>query len=759
MDTRFDMVAADLPGAGVLSGALRQQQVLTRVAGEQARTLWPRLGQRAAAPLRPLPVKPPLNLWQDALAYGIDSLQRQVLFWDTMRRAGNGLLEHERRGCPPVLAFEYDIVMDGRSLARPVNYALVRIRVPDGCPSTDPMLRPFVVIDPRAGHGAGIGGFKTDSEVGVALRARHPVYFVIFFRDPEPGQTILDVTAAEREFLREVMARHPEAPKPVVLGNCQGGWAAMLLAATAPELVGPLVLNGAPLSYWAGRTGRAAMRYIGGLAGGSWPVALLSDLGNGRFDGAHLGLNFEALSPGNTWFRKYFDIYSKVDTEAERFLEFERWWSGLFLMNGAEIRWIVENLFVGNRLARGGIVSETGEPISIRSLHSPVIVFASEGDHITPPGQALRWIADVYRDEDDIKAAGQTIVYLLHDTVGHLGIFVSASVARKEHSGIASILEVIEAVAPGLYEMRITGTEEEGYQVDLQERSLADVRAISGDDAAADAFAAVAEVSGAASRVYDAGVAPILRPMVTEPAAELGRRLHPLRLRRYVVSDANPALAALPALAEAARRARRPAPPENLFRQMEQIWAQQVEHTLDTWRDLRDGATEALFFGAYGWLAAFGIGRSAREPAAEARPGATREVDTTGLAARCREGGYAEAVIRMMLLLARARGGVRRSKLERSKYLLSSQLPFAAMSETGRLELIQTQTRLVSLAPEECLASLPVLLPAPEERKRAVDVVQQVAGPMEDLDDRTREMLRRIHAVLGFECLELAEAM
>jgi pimeloyl-ACP methyl ester carboxylesterase len=732
MDTTFDTrgVSRSGGGAGVLSGALRQQQVLMRVAGEQARTLWPRLGERAAAPLRPLPVKPPLNLWQDALEYGIDSLQRQVLFWDTMRRAGNGLLEHERRGCPPALAFDYDIVVDGRSLSRPVNYALVRIRVPDGCPPTDPVLRPFVVIDPRAGHGAGIGGFKTDSEVGVALRARHPVYFVIFFRDPEPGQTILDVTAAEREFLREVTALHPEAPKPVVLGNCQGGWAAMLLAATAPDLVGPLVLNGAPLSYWAGRTGRAAMRYIGGLVGGSWPIALLSDLGNGRFDGAHLGLNFEALSPGNTWFRKYFDIYSKVDTEAERFLEFERWW----------------------------IVSEAGEPISIRSLHSPVIVFASEGDHITPPGQALRWIADVYRDEDDIKSAGQTIVYLLHDTVGHLGIFVSASVARKEHSEIASILEVIEAVAPGLYEMRITGTEVEGYQVDLQERSLADIRAISGGDAAADAFAAVADVSEAASRVYDAGVAPILRPMVTEPAAELGRGLHPLRLRRYVVSDANPALAALPALAEVARRTRQPAPPENLFRQMEQIWAQQVEHTLDTWRDLRDGATEALFFGAYGWLAAFGIGQSARETAAEIPPGARREIDTSGLATRCREGGYAEAVVRMMLLLARARGGVRRSKLERSKHLLSSQPPFAAMSETGRQTLIQTQSELVSLAPEECLASLPALLPAPKQRRRAIDVVQQVAGPTEDLDDRTNDMLLRIHRVLGLECLELAEA-
>ncbi|MBL6454050.1 DUF3141 domain-containing protein [Belnapia sp. T6] len=742
----------------ILFRALRQQPVLMQLAQEQLRNLWPRLSERATMP-RPLPIKPPLELWQDAVEYGIDSTQRQLLFWDTMRRAGNGLLDHERRGCPPVLAFDYDIVLDGRSLERPVNYALARIKVPDGCPPADPGLRPFVVIDPRAGHGAGIGGSKTDSEVGVALRARHPVYFVIFFRDPEPGQTILDVTAAEREFLREVGALHPGAPNPVLLGNCQGGWAAMLVAATAPELVGPLVLNGAPLSYWAGHIGRSAMRYTGGLVGGSWPVALLSDLGNGRFDGAHLGLNFEAMSPGNTWFRKYFDLYSSVDTEAERFLDFERWWSGLFLMNGEEIRWIVENLFIGNRLVRGGIASETGAPISMRSVRSPIIVFASEGDHITPPGQALRWIADVYRDEEDIKSAGQTIVYLLHDRVGHLGIFVSAGVARKEHHEIASVLDVIEAVAPGLYEMRITGAEEAGYQVDLQERSLADIRALSGNDAATEAFAALAEVSEVASQAYDTGVAPVLRPMVTEQAAELGRRLHPLRLRRTMISDANPGLAALPVLAEAARRTRQAASPENLFRQMEQVMAQQIEHTLDTWRDLRDGATEAFFFGTYGWLAAFGIGRQTRDAIAEARPAAATEADMVDVEARCHEGGYAEAVIRMMLLLARARGGVRRSKLERSKRLLSAQPPFAAMSETRRHALIQTQSELVSLAPEECLACLPILLPASDARKRAMGVVQEVAGPVKDLDERTRDMLHQLYQVLGLEYVELAEVV
>ena len=111
---------------------------------------------------------------------------------DTLRQRGNNFIEHERQGLPPVLRFDYEMVLDGRTLERPVNYALVRIVPPKGV-TIDPKRRPFVIIDPRGGHGPGIGGFKDDSQVGVALQEGHPVYFVIFFPNPEPGQTLLDV--------------------------------------------------------------------------------------------------------------------------------------------------------------------------------------------------------------------------------------------------------------------------------------------------------------------------------------------------------------------------------------------------------------------------------------------------------------------------------------------------------------------------------------------------------------------------------------
>src|SRR5207244_10901959 len=91
-----------------------------------------------------------------------------------------------------------ELVLDGRSLPRPVNYGLVRIVPPKGT-AIDQSKRPFIVFDPRAGHGPGIGGMKHDSEIGVALAAGHPCYFVGFLPEPMPGQTLENVCEARSE--------------------------------------------------------------------------------------------------------------------------------------------------------------------------------------------------------------------------------------------------------------------------------------------------------------------------------------------------------------------------------------------------------------------------------------------------------------------------------------------------------------------------------------------------------------------------------
>lgn len=324
------------------------------------------------------------------LDYVTDAAQRQILFWDTMRQRGNQYREHLAETAPHVLRYAVELVADGREFERPVNYALARVLPPRGV-NIDPKKRPFVVVDPRAGHGPGIGGFKADSEIGVVLKAGHPCYFIGFLPDPIAGQTIEDIALAEATFLETVIALHPDAEgKPCVIGNCQAGWAVMMLAAMRPELFGPLIIAGSPLSYWAGLRGVNPMRYTGGLLGGSWLTALTSDLGAGKFDGAWLVENFERLNPANTYWSKHYNLYSKVDTEAPRYLEFERWWGGHVNLNADEIQFMVDQLFIGNKLAAGQIHASDGTTIDLRNIQSPIVVFCSKGDNITPPAAGAR---------------------------------------------------------------------------------------------------------------------------------------------------------------------------------------------------------------------------------------------------------------------------------------------------------------------------------------------------------------------------------
>ena len=58
-------------------------------------------------------------------------------------------------------------------------------------------------------------------------------------------------------------------------------------------------------------------------------MAMTSDLGNGRFDGAWLVKNFENLDPANTLWSKQYNVYAKADTEAERYIGFEKYWGWL----------------------------------------------------------------------------------------------------------------------------------------------------------------------------------------------------------------------------------------------------------------------------------------------------------------------------------------------------------------------------------------------------------------------------------------------
>src|ERR1700704_307301 len=522
-----------------------------------------------------LPGGPMSGLVASAVEYMMDAGQRSVLFLDVLRQRGDQYREHVAQTAPHVLQYTAELIIDGRKLDEPVNYALVRI-IPPKDVEVDLNRRPSIVVDPRAGHGPGIGGFKADSEIGVAMKAGHPCYFIGFLPEPMPGQTIERIARTEALFIEKVISRHPGADgKPCVIGNCQAGWAIMILASLRPELFGPVIVAGAPLAYWAGVHGKYPMRYSGGLLGGSWLTALTGDLGAGKFDGAWLVQNFESQNPSNTLWTKQYNVYSKVDTEANRYLEFERWWGGHVNLNAEEIQFIVDELFVGNNLAAGRIKTSDGHVVDLRRITSPIVVFCSKGDNITPPQQALGWILDLYSDVDEIRAYGQTIVYTVHETVGHLGIFVSGGVAKKEHSEFSSNIDLIDVLPPGLYEATFEAKSADTAHPELaggkwimrcEQRSLDDIRAMGGNKAEDERrFATAARVSEINLANYRNFVQPWLRAAVPPQLAERMRKWHPLRISYESFGGNNVTMKAVAEAADNVRKHRRPAANDNPF--------------------------------------------------------------------------------------------------------------------------------------------------------------------------------------------------
>lgn len=721
------------------------------------------------------------NLFTQGFEYMQDAWQRSVLYWDVMRKRGNVYLEHLANGQPPVLTFDYETIEKGTELPRPVNHDLVRIlpteknmekadsvhkadpgKVEEYEEGPDPYKRPIVVVDPRAGHGPGIGGSKIDSQVGVALKDGHPVYFILFHPDPMPGQTLGDVEKAQIYFVETVKNRHPKAEEPALIGNCQAGWAIALMSADRPDITGPLVLNGSPLSYWSGVEGENRMRYRGGVFGGIWLASLFCDLGNGKFDGAHLVSNFESLNPANTLWTKQYNLYAKIDTEEERYLNFEKWWNGYFYMTAEEIRFIISNLFIGNRPEQGGIELNKGETIDLKNLEDPIVLFASKGDNITPPQQALNWVARVYGTVEEIKNQGQVIIYTIHEKVGHLGIFVSGSVAKKEHRGIIGTIDMIDYLSPGLYEMVI----EEGdpanpvsqQNVRFERRDISDILAM--DDGFEDEvdFRYAAAVSEMNDKLYESFLAPWIRMMTTEYSAEWIRQMHPLRFTRYGFSDHNPMLKPVKNLAPLVKEFRSPVSKDNLFVQMEKAMSESFIALLDGYRDQRDTVYEHMFKWMYGnpFLRSFIDSvycpdeKDMEACAMEAKPDAEelkkkeKQAQRRKWMSRMKKGGFAEGVVRVMLLMADADQIFDQRELFTAEEMIRGDAVLRKLSPTDFRELVKEQSAILETDPEKAINSLPELLKTEEERRDAYQMAEKIADADSIVIEQEEEILQKI---------------
>lgn len=698
-----------------------------------------------------------------AWEYMLDAGQRTLLFWDVMRERGN-VYQEQSLSRQPVLVFEHRILMDGRDLPRPTNYKLAEIVSPDAT-RLNPRKRPIVIIDPRAGHGPGIGGSKRESKIGMALEAGHPVYFILFDQLPVSGQTVADVEAAEIAFVKEVVRRHPKAPKPTVIGNCQAGWALVMLSANNPGTTGPIVLNGSPLSYWAGIAGRDTMRYTGGLVGGAWVNAFLSDLGGGLFDGANLVLNFELLNWGNTFWGKQYNLYAKVDTERERYLQFERWWNDYFHMTKEEIVFIVNNLFIGNKLEAGEVRLNGDKTLNLKDIKDPIVVFCSDGDNITPPQQALNWIIRVWESTGEIKRREQVIVYVLHPSIGHLGIFVSGKVALREHKEIIGSYDMIEYLPPGLYEMVIEDDEAvpglpASCQVRFEERRIEDILALNDSLAEEEEnFPMVEAVSQKNLKIYEDYFSTFVKMMIPPTVSETVRLLHPLRWTRYAFSDLNPWLTPLNIASGLVRSDRRPVAADNGYRKIEEAVSRWITESLDAANDHRSRIGEMVFkvtYDRYSPSHYFFPELRGKRPAIEevvAERKARREFkksDRDRWMKAMTEGGFTEGLIRMFLSLETEDGVMDRAKFNEFQKLTATHERLRGVGVPEYRKISREQARILQTDRYWALKTLEQLLPTPADRAEVVTICREFFKD-EEIVEETRTVMESLSTACEWE--------
>lgn len=720
---------------------------------ESGQIAWPWMMWGASGAQAPVPAASgPL------MQYVIDSCQRSVLFLDVLRQRGDEQREITSRPMATVLSFEHEILMSGRSLPRPINYSLSRIIPPAGH-ATDPTKRPVMVVDPRAGQGPGIGGFKTTSEIGDALANGHAVYFIGFAAQPEEGQTFLDVIEGQVKFVERIVEMHPDAPRPFAIGNCQAGYQTLMVAMLRPDLFGPCMVAGSPISYWQGEHGKNPMRYAGGLLGGSWLTALISDMGGGKFDGTWLILNFDNLNPANWLWDKQYELYKEIDTEAPRYLGFEKWWGDFITLNGKEIQFLVDEMFIGDKLTRNELKASDGTVFDMRSLEAPVIVFTSLGDNISPPPQTLGWVLDLYKDVDDMRARGKTVVYCVNAHVGHLAIFVSAKVGAKEDEEMLRLMNVIDCLPPGLFELVITPSSDEdikagkpAWHSHFEQRSFDDLRAYGRNSADDDrAFEAVKRVSELNNAVYRTFMQPLIKASVMPQMVEMLFNYNPLRLSYTAFSSDKPYMKGVEKLAQNVRTQRQPVEESNPFFQLQETISQQINTALDAYRDLRDKMVEKSFFSIYGnpFLHSL-LGMKADEkyrglPGILPQETRHREHKFAEMKAKNDQGGFNEALVRAIMFVLSAERKLDGRALTAMQGVRQK---LVGLSLDEFKSMMRTQFFVLVLNRDAAVTALAKLVNYNADRQTLLDMVIQIAGAGGQIEPSENLRIHEIAKVL-----------
>jgi poly(3-hydroxybutyrate) depolymerase len=280
---------------------------------------------------------------------------------------------------------------------------------------------PTLVLPPQAGHDSCIVDFSpTQSQMKVIKAAGLERAFSLDWIGATPATR----NASIEDYLDFIERSIKHIGGPVnLIGDCQGGWLAAIYAALHPEQVNTLTLAGAPIDFHAGEP-----------VIHDWVQALGSDdlgfyrwvveQGGGVLKGDHMLNGFILIKPENE-IAKQLQLLTHIHDadHLERHRHFETWFKHVQDIPGAFYLWIVEHLFMENRLV-AGTLEIRGERVDLGRIDCPLFLLGGARDHITPPAQ-------VFAAADHVSTPPDAIEKLVNSG-GHLGLFMGSEALREQ---------------------------------------------------------------------------------------------------------------------------------------------------------------------------------------------------------------------------------------------------------------------------------------------------------------------------------------
>jgi hypothetical protein len=227
-------------------------------------------------------------------------------------------------------------------------------------------------------------------------------------------------------------------------------------------------------------------------------------------------------------------------------------------------------------------------------------------------------------------------------------------------------------------------------------------------------------------------------------------------VQRWAWSGLNPWLSWLKPTAEAIRAQRRSVPADQAFRKAERLGSDMLSASFDYYRDIRDAASEAQFFGIYGSMFSLYSADKpqTRERAADQAKGGRDAAFVKEALAAIATGGYAEAVARAGALLARRGQPLPLSRLQLKKELLADYKEFLPDLPADMARRIRgEQDVIVTYERDAAIEALPKLLTNLDDRERFLTLLERLpADARVQADGVTSEQtatLERIRRVLA----------